>query len=644
VAYPHLFEPYQIKDLILKNRIVMPAIGTNLSDRKGNVTPRALAYYLARANGGVGLITTEAIPVNLTGKHRAACLCLFEKSHDASMRHLTSSIHEAGSKVAIQLHHAGRLGDPEVSGQCIVSASEVPVRDGAPIPKALNITEIKKTVTDFACAAQRAKNVGFDAIEIHGAHGYLIHQFFSPRSNRRMDAYGGNLKNRMRFPLEIAKAVRDAVGDDFPIIFRLSVFEGEEGGYGVEEALGLANELRYAGIDVIHVSAGTAERPIYVVQPRALPEACLVQYAQMIKKEVGLPVITVGRIARPEIAEESLRDSKVDLVAMGRALLADPEWPTKVKIGMQKTIRPCIACNRCLESIFKQEPICCSINPLTGFEYSLMLKRPRRSKKVAVVGAGPAGLEAACTAASIGHRVVLYERENRIGGQLWAAAAPPHKSILKEIITYYESRLAELNIRLQLGREVTEGIFEAERSDILILASGSRPICPSVRGVGACNALFAQQVLLGSRVSGQNVMVIGGGLVGSETAEFLAEQGRRVTLVEMLDDIALNVEPMTRMLLLKRLGRLNVNVMTRCKLESISRTAAIVEQRGHRLTLPCDSLVFACGFEPNNQLESKGREAGWNVKVIGDCKAPGTIKEAVHEGFLAVYNETSNAI
>lgn len=642
MPYPFMFKPFKIKDLVVQNRIVMAPIGNNLSNAQGHLTPRAMAYYLARAEGGVGLIITEAVPVSLTGKHRAGCLCLFEPSHEKGMKRLTDAIHEAGSKVAIQLHHAGRLVNPQVSGGRIVSASEIPVRAGMPIPQALSPKAIQETISDFARAAKRSLRIGFDAIEIHGAHGYLIHQFFSSRSNQRTDDFGGSLENRMRFSLEVAKAVREAVGDDFALIFRLSAKEYEEGSYELEEALALGKKLRDAGVDILHVSAGTTEGPqssLYCIQPQAMPEACLAQFAETFKREVGLPVIGVGRISRPETAEQLLRDNKVDLVAMGRALLADPEWPKKVKDGIRMPIRQCIACNQCIEAISNQEPITCSVNPLTGRENQVPFMMPSKPKKIMVVGAGPAGLEAACMAASLGHRVSLYEREDRIGGQLWAASTPPHKALLKTIINYYEARLPQFDIELHLGEDITEKAFEGKRPDLLILATGCRPIRPPLPGVDQPNVVMARDVLSGLCTVGENVLVVGGGLVGSETAEFLAEQGNKVRLIEELEVVALDVEPSTRVLLLERLNRLGVETMTCCKLQSIANAQAIVEFKGQRLTVPADSVVLAVGSEPNNELELKLGTRSWKVKTIGDCRTPGNIKEAVHQGFWAVYED-----
>jgi 2,4-dienoyl-CoA reductase-like NADH-dependent reductase (Old Yellow Enzyme family)/thioredoxin reductase len=579
------------------------------------------------------------VAVNLTGRHRAGSLCLFDDSHEDGMRRLVEDIHQAGSKVAIQLNHAGRLVDPKVSGGRVVGPSEIPAILGKTLPRALSVTEIRQTVSDFARAAQRALSLGFDAVEIHGAHGYLIHQFFSPRSNQREDPYGGSLKGRMRFPLEIAKSVRESVRDQMPIIFRISAEEYEDGGYSLAEAISLGKALKDAGVDILHVSAGTTERPqssLYVIQPQALPEGCLIQFAERFRKEVGPPVIGVGRITSPEFAEQLLLENRVDLVASGRALLADPQWPNKAAGKTKGPIRRCLACNRCVETITNQNPIACCVNPLTGNENRFPLKKASRPQKIALVGAGPAGLEAACTAACLGHRVLLYEKESRIGGQLWDAAVPPNKASLKNLISYYESRLAQSEIEVHLEEEFTEKTLQGQAVDAVILATGSCATRPSIPGMNQSHVLTARDVLADPSSLGEKILVVGGGWVGCETAEFLAHQGKAVRLIEMLDDIALDVEPRTRILLLQRLARIGVEITTGCTLTSIGSDDIVAQVEGRELKISVDTVVLAVGCRANTELESKLKEGHYKVYTIGDCRDPANIKAAVHQGFRVI--------
>ena len=639
MPYSHLFKSFKVRNLVIPNRILMAAMGNNLSGTGGMVTPRTRAYYLERARGGVGMIITEAVAVNLTGRHRAGSLCLFDGSHEDGLRRLVEDIHQAGSKVAIQLNHAGRLVDPKVSGGRIVGPSEIPALLGKTLPSPLTVKEIQETVSDFARAAQRAVVLGFDAVEIHGAHGYLIHQFFSPRSNQRADPYGGSLKGRMRFPLEIVKSVRESVGSHLPLIFRISAEEYEAGGYPLAQAISLGKALRDAGVDILHVSAGTTERPqssLYTIQPQALPEGCLIHFAERFREEVGPPVIGVGRITSPEFAEQLLLENRVDLVASGRGLLADPQWPNKAAGKTKGPIRRCLACNRCVETITNQNPIICCVNPLTGNENRFPLKKTKRPQKIALVGAGPAGLEAACTAASLGHRVLLYEKEGRIGGQLRAAAVPPNKALLNNLIDYYESRLAQSEIEVHLEAEFTEKTLQGKTVDAVILATGSCATRPALPGANQPHVITARDVLADPSASGERILVVGGGWVGCETAEFLAHEGKNVRLIEMLDDIALDVEPRTRILLLERLARLGIETTTGCKLKSIGRDDTVAEVQGRELRIPADTVVFAVGCRTNTELQNKLKADHYKVYTIGDCRDPANIKAAVHQGFRVI--------
>lgn len=647
MPYPRLFKQFKVRDLLIPNRILMAPMGNNLADGQGIVTPRTMAYYLERARGGVGMIITEAVAVNLIGRHRAGGLSLFDSSHEDGMGRLVEAVHHEGSKVAIQLNHGGRLVDPNVSGGRAVGPSEIPAIPRTTPPSPLTVGEIEETILDFARAAQRAVALGFDAVEIHGAHGYLIHQFFSPRSNQREDQYGGGLEGRMRLHLEIARSVREAVGDHFPLISRISAEEYEDGGYPIKEALSLGKALRGAGVDILHVSAGTTERPessLYTIQPQALPEGFLIHFAERFRKEVGPPVIGVGRITSPELAERFLAEDRVDLVALGRGLLADPEWPNKAADKAKGPIRECIACNWCVQAISNQKPIECSVNPLTGNEDRPPMKKALSPKKIAIVGAGPAGLEAACTAASLGHKVLLYEKQGRIGGQLWEAAVPPKKGLLKRLIKYYESRLAETGVEVHLGEEFTEQTLKGKAMDVVVLATGSRGIRPSIPGADRPHVVMARDVLLDSPTLGERILVVGGGLVGCETAEFLADEGKTVRIIEMLDEVAMDVEPRTRILLLERLDRLGVEITTGCKLSSINRDDIVAEAEGREMRIPVDTVVLAVGRRANNELDTELKEGNWKVHTIGDCRGGANIKEAVHQGFRVICEELETAL
>ena len=646
MPYPHLFKSFKVRDLVIPNRILMAPMGNNLADDKGVITPRTMAYYRERARGGVGMIITEGVAVNLRGRHRAGGLCLFDPSHEDGLGRLVEAIHHEGSRVAMQLNHGGRLVDPDVSGGHIAGPSAIPAPPRTVLPRALTVMEIQETISDFARAARIAASLGFDAVEIHGAHGYLIHQFFSPRANKREDQYGGSLEGRMRFHVEIAEAIRESVGEQFPIISRLSAEECIERGHSTEESIALGKALRDAGVDILHVSAGSTESArsaLHTIQPQALPEGYLIPYAERFRTEIGPPVIGVGRVGSPELAERLLKENRIDLIASGRGLLADPAWPNKAAEKAKAPIRRCIACNRCIETVVAQKPISCTVNPITGNEDRFILKKASRSLKIAIVGAGPAGLEAACTAASMGHEVLLYEKTGQIGGQLWEAAVPPKKGLLKNLINDYESRLADAAIEIRLEEEFTRETLKNQPVDAVVLATGSRPTRPSLPGANLPHVVMADDALLDPSPLGQRILVVGGGLVGCETAEFLANEGKGVQLIEMLDDIAVDVEQMARILLLERLDRLGVEVTTGCKLVSISRDEIVAEVDGREVKIPVDTVVLAVGRRANNEMETALKEGPWKVYTIGDCSGPANIKTAVHQGFRVVFEELETA-
>ncbi|MEW5911832.1 MAG: FAD-dependent oxidoreductase [Thermodesulfobacteriota bacterium] len=642
MPYPTLFSPFQLKGLVMPNRILMAAMGNNLSDAQGLLTRRSLEYYLARARGGVGMIITEAVPVSLTARHRASGLCLFLPEHEEGMGRLAEAVHREGGKICIQLNHAGRLADPAVCGGQAVCASALPARPGAAMPRAMSLPEIQQTIADFGRAAQRAVELGFDAIEIHGAHGYLLHQFFSPRANQRQDHFGRDLEGRMHLPLEVAREVLAQVNGRLPVIYRLSAEEYAHGGYGLADSLELGRRLRQSGVELLHVSAGTgdsAASSTYVIQPRALPEACLIPFAEAFRRELGPPVIGVGRIARPELAERLLAEGKIDLVAMGRALLADPEWPRKVQGLAQGPLRQCIGCNRCIEAVTSQKPITCTVNPLAAREAEAALGPAAPRRRVAVVGGGPAGLEAACTAAELGHRVVLLEREDRLGGQLQEASVPPHKDGLADIVAYYQARLAKDGVELFLGQAVEPQTLAGLGVEVVFLATGAQPLRLQFPGSDQANVVGAREALLGRCSLGQRVLVVGGGLVGCETAELLAGQGRQVQVVEMLPELAGEVEVRTRGLLLDRLYQAGVTTFTETTIISLQADEATVKVRGQERRLKADTVVLAVGARAERGLWESLSAGERPCHLIGDCLEPRNILHAVHEGCWVVRRE-----
>jgi 2,4-dienoyl-CoA reductase-like NADH-dependent reductase (Old Yellow Enzyme family)/thioredoxin reductase len=634
--FDNLFSPGVIGRLHLRNRIVMAAMGTNFGQEDGIVTNRAINYYIERARGGAGLIITESSPINHLARHRVRCLAAFEDRFIPGLRRFVDAVHENGARVALQLNHAGRVTSADIIGRTPQAPSPVPRYPGTPPPQEMTLEEIKQTIFDFGQTAHRAQEAGFDAVEIHGAHGYLIHQFFSPRTNKRNDAYGGIKENRGRFAIEVIREVRKAVGDPFPIIFRLSAAEMVEEGYGMEEGLFWARQIEDAGADALNISGGTGESYHTIVQfisPMSFPEGRFVPLAEAVKKGAHIPVIVANRLNDPFLADEILREGKADFVAVGRNFLSDPYWPVKAKQGQAERIRPCVACNECIWSLQKSnEDIVCSQNATLGCEGESRIQPVKEPKKVIVIGGGPGGMEAARLAGKRGHRVILFEKGSRLGGQLLLASVPPHKKILEKIIQWLTGELKIEGVEIRLNQEATPDAIEKEKPDGIIIATGASPLIPApFRGP---SIVTAWDVLKGAE-TGREVLVIGGGLVGAETAEFLVGKGCKVTIVEMLDALAKDMEGTTRLLLLRRLSDAKASILLSTKVKEIRQGEVFISQKGEERWLKAETVVLALGAKPNGEV-LRGIEGKFpEIISIGDCVEARKAKEAIHEGFHA---------
>ncbi|MGB9714645.1 MAG: FAD-dependent oxidoreductase [Candidatus Bathyarchaeales archaeon] len=629
-----LFEPFQISVMKLKNRIVMPPMGTNFSNEDGTVTQRLINYHVERAKGGIGLIIVEGAYVEPRGKGSIRQLGVDNDNKIPGLRKLAAAVKENGAKVALQLFHGGRQSHSSIIGTQPVSASEVPCRLTGETPRALTIPEIEELVEIFAEAARRVKEAGFDAVEIHGAHGYLINQFLSPLTNRRTDQYGGDIKKRARFLLEILERVREKVGKDYPVLCRINGDDYIEGGIKLEEAKTIAKMLEANGVDALHVSGGIYDSPIPVTTaPMALPRGVMVHLAAGIKEVVNVPVIAVGRLDDPKLAEEILQQGKADLVSMGRALLADPYLPNKIAAGALDEINRCIACDECIGRLFFNEDIACTVNAALGREGEYRIEKAKVRKRVLVVGGGPAGMEAARVSALRGHEVILYEKGKKLGGQLNLAAVPPHKEEIKNLTAYLETQIRKLSVKIILGEEVTPKLVEEIKPDVVLVATGSTPIIPENMIVDGSNTMTAHDVLSGVASVGERVVVVGGGMVGAETAEFLAEKGKKVTILEMLKRIGIDVVPMVMMLLYSRLKELGVVMLTNAKVEKITRNSVVYEKDGEKHALETDSVVLAMGAKPNLNLVKALEGKVPELYTIGDADKPGKALKAISDGY-----------
>lgn len=635
--YKNLFSPGTIGTLRLKNRLVMAPMVTQFATDTGAASQMHRAYLAERAKGGVGLIVVEAACIDPLGKGWATGVGIDKDSLVPSHVELTEAVHRYGAKIAIQLHHGGSRADPGATGGRLVAPS--PVGEGKVTPKELTRREITTLVQRFGEAAERAQRAGYDAVEIHGAHGYLLHQFLSPATNLRTDEYGGSVENRLRFTLEVIRSVRQAVGPDFPVLYRLS----SEGGYGIEDTVAFAREWEAAGVDALHVSIG-GTAPITLVPPEtspmALPEGYLTDYAQAVRRAVSIPIIAVGEIREPAYAEEALLQGKADFIALARPLLSDPHWGVKAAQGLDEDILKCISCDHCRKCLRMGVPIRCLINPQLGREGWLGEPEPATTpRKVMVVGSGPAGMEVARVAALRGHQVSVYEAEPTLGGgQLTLSQIPPFKEKIGWLKEYLTRQLERLPVDVHLSSPVSAASVEKENPDVLVVATGAAPLIPDIPGVEGDNVVTAFTLLkVKPAPQGKRVVVLGGRQVGCETAEYLAMRGNSVVVVarspasQLADDA-----PQTyRAALLRRLEKSGVQFIVEHDVRDIHRDGLTLVGPGNAdRFLPADLVVIARGAVSQRVLAEDVADLVDDVHVIGDSQEPRSIAEAMYEGTL----------
>ena len=632
--FERLFQPGRIGTLEIKNRIVMPPMATGYASEDGSVTDRLIAYYEERAKGGPGLIIVEISCIDApVGRGLARQIGIDNDNFIPGLARLASAIKRHGARAAIQLHHAGRQTSYRLTGFKPVAPSPIAGRDGE-VPRELTADEIKRLVNRFAEAAWRAREAGFDGVEIHGAHGYLVSQFLSPLSNKRQDEYGGTIENRARFLVEIIRAIRSRLGRDYPLWCRLSAVElNVEGGITLEETKVVAKLAEQAGADAIHVSAhavGTARRPPMAQQPGAF-----IEYAEAVKKVVSVPVIAVGRIT-PELGEQALRERRADFIALGRQLLADAHTVEKIASGRLEDIRPCLRCFYCLDSVGRRRGngVCCTVNPTLGRERESAPPAGRK-KKVVVVGGGPGGMQAAIVAAQRGHEVTLFEQADELGGQLILAAKPPFKDTIEDYRQYLITQVNKLGVEVKLKQEFTPELVAALKPDVVVLATGVRPLIPDIPGIEGKNALLASQVL-GGADTGERVAIIGGELVGCETALFLLDRGKKVTIMRRGTRLATRVNRSIREPMLERLHVKGAAILTGVAYEKVTEKGVVIrDSEGNRRLVEADTVVVAAGAMPNDGLAKLLKGKVPKLVRVGDCVMPRGIREAVAEGYRA---------
>ena len=631
--FSHLFSPIRINRLELKNRFVMPPMCTGFATIRGEITDRLIAYYVERAKGGVGLVNVEFTSVTPTGKVFEHMTGIYDDRMIQGHKRLVDAVHKAGVKIAIQISHAGRRTHSTVTGEIPVAPSPIPRLNGE-VPRALSIDEIKSLIAAFGRAAVRAEKAGYDAVMIHMAHGYLVHQFLSPLSNTRQDRYGGDIEGRTRFALEILREIRKCLGRDFPITCRLCGDEYLQGGFDLTQSQYVAKKLEENGIDAIDVSAGTHETDYMISAPSQMSPGFLTHLSKAIKEVVQIPVGIVGRINHPALADRILEQKEADFISMGRALIADPELPIKAFEGRLNDIRPCTACNMgCNDRMYYQLDISCQVNPMVGRESDFAITSSAKQKRVMIIGGGPAGLEAARVLSLRGHEVILYEKDKRLGGQMNIASIPPGKMDYRSLIEYYENQMVKLKVNVVFKEAGKKEIAETQ-PDVLIFCTGGRSKTVEQIKINNCSVLSAWDVLSGESLPGNRIIIVGGGQVGCETAEFLLKQNRKIIILEMTDQLAADMSKRARKVTMDNLIEGDVDIIKSALVKEVSEHEIRLERGGLTQKIKgFDHIVFALGTVPERDLLREVGDSGIPTYAIGDCVSPRRALEAIREGF-----------
>ena len=637
MRFKTMFSPIQIGPMTVKNRFVVPPMGNNFANPDGTWSDQSVAYYAERAKGQFGLITIEATVVHHGAKGGPKKPCLYDDSSIESLKKITDACHAEGAKVSIQLQNAGPEGNAKNAGAPIEAASAIPSVYGKDTPVEVPTEKVYELVKGYGDAAERAMKAGADAVEIHMAHGYLVNSFISPRTNKRVDEFGGNFENRMRFPRLIVEEVKRRVGGKVAILARINSSDEVEGGDDVHDSAAIAAYLEDCGVEGLHVSRAVHIKDEYMWAPTAVHAGFSADLVTEIKRAVSIPVITVGRYTEPYYAELLLREGRADLVAFGRQSLADPHMPEKAMNDNLEDLVPCIACLQgCVANMYKGEPICCLVNPFLGHE-AQGYPKAEKSKKVMVIGGGVAGMCAAFVAAERGHDVSLYESTDKLGGNMRLAAYPPGKGDITNMIRSYIVRCEKAGVKIHMNTTVDLEMVKAEKPDAGIVSTGSRTLILPIEGIENPAIIHGSDLLDGKRAAGKKVLVVGGGMVGCETAAFLGEQQHDVTVIEYRDTVGADVIHEHRVFLMEDFKNYGIKEITGAKVckffddgvEYESPDGSRHEVRGF------DSVVLSMGFKNYNPFAEQLEELGQEVYVVGDATRARRALDATKEAYAA---------
>jgi 2-enoate reductase len=640
-----LLQAGQIGSLTVKNRIILGAHGPGgNAEPDGRMNQRVIDYYTARAKGGVGMITTgwtrvsrdiERLPIHpLVRSYQIdSYLCA------SKVNELSESVHDYGAKLSVQLMLGmGRVANPSHLNLIdpVAPSDQASFFDPNITMRGLTIKEIQTLLEAFEVSAEMIRTAGADAVELNAHNGYFLDQWMTAVWNKRTDGYGGDFEGRIRFPIEIIQAIKRGAGQDFPVTMKLALAHNIPDGRTIEEGLEIVKRMEESGLDAVSVDIGSYETYHMCQPPTTYPRGCWVNLAEMTKGVVkNIPVIAIGKLGYPELAESVLQEGQADFIQMTRPLLADPEWPNKVKSGKWEDIRPCIGDHEgCVLRIEQRKYTSCTVNPLVMKERDFALQPAEQKKRVLVIGGGPAGMEAALVSAKRGHEVTIWEKEKALGGNMVPSSVPDFKDDYRLLINYYNTQIGKSKATVELGKEATLELVEALKPDVVFIATGGKPRIPDIPGVDKPFVATAIDILLGKKKAGERVVMIGGGLVGCEVAVYLAQQGKKVAIVEIMDKVARDMWRGNRLHIIELLEKHNVRILTSTRPLEIKEDSVVVNNEKDKTEkLRVDTVAIATGLVPNNELHDVLADAASEVYSIGDCDKAGKVINAIWAGF-----------
>lgn len=635
MKFKKMFEEIQIGPMTVKNRFVVPPMGNNYANTDGTLSDQSLAYYTERAKGEFGLITIEATVVHEGAKGGPRKPCLYDDSTIESFRRVADSCHKYGAKVSVQLQNAGPEGNSKNAGAPIKAASPIASVYGKEVPEEVTTEEVYELVKGYGLAAERAMKAGLDAVEVHMAHGYLVNTFLSPRTNKRTDEFGGSFENRMRFSKLIIEEIKKKTNGKIAILARINSSDEILGGLSVQDSAAIAAYLQDCGLDGIHVSRAVHIKDEFMWAPTVIHGGFSAGQVEEIKRAVDIPIITVGRYTEPQFAELMVREGRADLVAFGRQSIADPHMPLYAKEGRLEDMIPCIACLQgCVPNMYKGQPVRCLTNPMTGHE-SEGLHKTENPKNVMVIGGGVGGLCTAFLLAMRGHKVDLYEKTDKLGGNMRLAAYPPGKGDLINMVGSYIRKCKKYGVNLHTGVEVNEDFIKEKNPEVVVVATGAKELILPIKGIDNPKIIKGSEILEGKKTPGKKVLVVGGGMVGSETAAFLGEQGYDVTVVELRDEVGADVIHEHRIYLMKDFQEYGIKQVTGAKVsEFLDDGVEYQDTRGNTRKLDgFDSVVLSMGYKNYNPFDGHVEDLAKETYVIGDAIKARRALDATSEAY-----------